>query len=44
MVDDKLMKAILRLNIKFGEYHIIDMLSDTEQLIKNVEISEKNHW
>ena len=43
-VDDKLMKAILRLNIKFGEYHIIDMLSDTEQLIKNVEISEKNHW
>ena len=38
------MKAILRLNIKFGEYHIIDMLSDTEQLIKNVEISEKNHW
>ena len=34
MVDDKLMKAILRLNIKFGEYHTIDMLSDTEQLIK----------
>lgn len=34
VVDDKLMKAILRLNIKFGEYHTIDMLSDTEQLIK----------
>lgn len=34
VVDDKLMKAILRLNTKFGEYHTIDMLSDTEQLIK----------
>ena len=34
VVDDKLMKAILRLNTKVGEYHTIDMLSDTEQLIK----------
>ncbi len=34
VVDDKLMKAILRLNIKFGEYHTIDMLSDTEGLMK----------
>lgn len=31
--DEKLLKAILRLNVKFGEYHTIDMLFDTEQLI-----------
>lgn len=24
----------LKLNIKFGEYHTLDMLSDTEQLMK----------
>ena len=31
--DDKLLKAVLRLNVKFGEYHTIEMLSDTEQLM-----------
>lgn len=31
--DDKLLKAVLRLNVKFGEYHTLDMLSDTEQLM-----------
>lgn len=32
--DVVLLKMILRLNVKFGEYHTLDMLSDTEQLIK----------
>lgn len=32
--DDELMKYILRLNVKFGEYHTLDMLSDGEQLLK----------
>lgn len=32
--DSELLKYILRLNVKFGEYHTLDMLSDTEQLIK----------
>lgn len=31
--DDKLLKAVLRLNVKFGEYHTLDMLSDAERLI-----------
>lgn len=31
--DNKLMKAVLRLNVKFGEYHTVDMLSDTEHLM-----------
>lgn len=29
---EKLLKMILRLNIKFGKYHSIDMLNDTEAL------------
>lgn len=33
-LNEKLLKYILRLNIKFGEYHTLDMLSDTEQLIR----------
>jgi len=31
-IDDALLKMILRLNVKFGEYHALDMLSDTRQL------------
>lgn len=30
--DDKLIKYILRLNVRFGKYHTLDMLTDTEQL------------
>lgn len=33
-LNEKLLKCILRLNVKFGEYHTIDMLSDTEQLME----------
>ena len=33
-VNEKLIKAIFRLNQKFGEYHTLDMLSDSEQIIK----------
>ncbi len=33
-MDDELLKMILRLNVKFGEYHTLDMLSDTGQLKK----------
>ncbi len=33
-ISDKLIKAVYCLNQKFGEYHTIDMLSDTEQLMK----------
>ncbi len=32
--DCELLKYIMRLNLKFGEYHTLDMLSDFEQLIK----------
>ena len=32
--DEKLIKYILRLNVKFGEYHTPDMLLDAEHLIK----------
>ena len=32
--DSELLKYILRLNVKFGEYHTIDMLSDVDQLMK----------
>lgn len=31
--DEKVLKAVLRLNVKFGEHHTLDMLSDTEQLM-----------
>ena len=31
---EKLVKAVFRLNQKFGEYHTLDMLSNTEQLMK----------
>lgn len=31
-VSEKLIKAVFRLNQKFGEYHTLDMLSDSEQL------------
>lgn len=33
-ISEKLVKAVFRLNQKFGEYHTLDMLSDTEQLMK----------
>lgn len=33
--DDKLVKAIYRLNVKFGCYHTIDMLKDTDALLQN---------
>lgn len=32
--DQKLVRYIMKLNVKFGEYHTWDMLSDTKQLIK----------
>lgn len=32
--DEKLIKAVFRLNQKFGEYHTLEMLFDTEQLMK----------
>ena len=32
--EEKLVRYIMKLNIKFGEYHTLDMLSDTEQLMK----------
>ena len=32
--DSELLKYILRLNVKFGEYHTTDMLSDADQLMK----------
>lgn len=32
--DGELLKYILRLNVKFGEYHTMDMLSDTETLMR----------
>ena len=32
--DGKLLKFILRLNVRFGEYHTLDMLSDTETLMR----------
>lgn len=33
-ISEKLIKAVFRLNQKFGKYHTLDMLSDTEQLMK----------
>jgi len=33
-INEKLVKAVFHLNQKFGEYHTLDMLSDTEQLMK----------
>lgn len=33
-IDSELLKYIFRLNIKFGEYHTLDMLLDVEQMIK----------
>lgn len=30
--EEKLVKYIMKLNVKFGEYHTMDMLSDSEQL------------
>lgn len=32
--DGELLKFILRLNVRFGEYHTLNMLSDTETLIR----------
>lgn len=32
--DRELLKYILRLNVRFGEYHTLDMLSDTETLMR----------
>lgn len=33
--DEKIIKLIARLNVKFGYYHTFDMLKDTESLLKN---------
>lgn len=33
-ISEKLVKAVFDLNQKFGEYHSLDMLSDTEKLMK----------
>lgn len=33
-ISEKLVKAVFCLNQKFGEYHTLDMLSNTEQLMK----------
>lgn len=32
--EEKLVRYIMKLNVKFGEYHTLDMISDTEQLMK----------
>jgi len=32
--EEKLVRYIMKLNVKFGEYHTLDMLSDEEQLLK----------
>ena len=34
VTDDKLLKTIIKLNVKFGKYHTLEMLSDFEQLLK----------
>ena len=31
---EKLVKSIMKLNVKFGEYHSLDMLTDEEQLLE----------
>ena len=33
-ISEKLVKAVFRLNQRFGEYHTLDMLADEEQLLK----------
>ena len=33
-ISEKLVKAVFLMNQRFGEYHTLDMLSDTEQLMK----------
>ena len=32
--EKKLVRYIMKLNVRFGEYHTLDMVSDTEQLMK----------
>lgn len=32
--EEKLVRYIMKLNVKFGEYHTLYMLLDTEQLMK----------
>jgi hypothetical protein len=32
--DDKLVRYITKLNLKFGKYHTVEMLSDSELLMK----------
>lgn len=32
-ISEKLVKAVFRLNQKFGEYHTLDMLADEEKLM-----------
>lgn len=32
--EEKIVRYIMKLNVRFGKYHILDMLSDTEQLMK----------
>ena len=32
--EEKLVRYIMKLNVKIGEYHTLDMLSDTEQFMK----------
>ena len=33
-ISEKMVKAVFRLNQRFGEYHTLDMLTDEEQLLK----------
>lgn len=35
--DEKLLKAIIRMNVKFGIYHTIEMLQDTDALLKKCQ-------
>lgn len=32
--EEKIVRYIMKLNVKFGVYHTLDMLSDTEELLK----------
>lgn len=42
--EEKLVRYIMKLNIKFGEYHTPDMLSDTEQLMKKCRDKRMRLW
>ena len=32
--EEKIVRYIMKLNVEFGVYHTLDMLSDTEELLK----------